>query len=182
MNAFWEVVGDRLRAGWLRIRGSTLGRKVRIGPRCRITRPAGVQLGARSWLEADVWLKLAHPAARVEVGESTFFARNCHVNAIERVTIGAHALFGPGCVIVDHNHGIRPELRIDEQPCAARPIAIGNDVWCGAGAVILPGVTIGSGAVVGAGAVVTRDVPSMAVVAGIPARVIRMRNEVRRAD
>lgn len=182
MKAFWDVASDRLRAGWLRVRGAKLGRKVRIGPRCRITRPAGVQLGARSWLEADVWLKLTGPAARVEIGEYAFFARNCHVNASARVTIGAHALFGPGCVIVDHNHGIRPELRIDEQPCFAKAICIGNDVWCGAGAVILPGATIGDGAVVGAGAVVTRAVPPMAVVAGNPARVIRMRNEVRRGD
>ena len=182
MNAFGEVVGDRLRASWLRMRGAHLGAKVRIGPRCRFSLPAGVRLGARCWLEADVWMKLTSPAARVEIGAHTFFARNCHLNAIERVTIGAHTLFGPGCVIVDHNHGIRPEMRIDEQPCPAKPVRIGSDVWCGAGAVILPGATSGDGAVVGAGAVVTRDVPPMAVVAGNPARVIRMRNEVGRGD
>ena len=182
MSAIWDVIGDRLRAGWFRIRGARLGSKVRIGPCCRFTRPAGVRLGARSWLEADVWMKLTGPAAQVEVGEHTFFARHCHVNAIERVTIGAHSLFGPGCVIVDHNHGIQSELRIDEQTCIAKPIRIGSDVWCGAGVVILPGVTVGDGAVVGAGAVVTRAVPPLAVVAGNPARVIRMRSEVRRGD
>lgn len=180
MSETWEVIGDRLRAGWFRMRGARWGRKVRIGPRCRFTRPAGVRLGERTWLEADVWMKLTSSAARVEVGNHTFFGRNCHVNAIERIRIGSHALFGPGCVIVDHNHGIHPDLPVDEQPCVARPICIGSDVWCGAGAVILPGVSIGDGAVIGAQSVVTRDVPSMAVVAGIPARVIRMRGEGRR--
>ena len=156
-----------------------MGAKVRIGPRCRVGRPANVRLGARCWLEADVWLKLTDPAARVEVGDYTFFARNCHVNARGRILIGSHVLLGPGCVIVDHNHGIAPERRIDEQPCVVKPIRIGDDVWCGAGAVILPGVAIGTGAVIGAQSVVSRDVPSMAVVAGCPARILRMRNEER---
>lgn len=176
MTAFLEVLADRCRAGWLRFRGASLGEKVRIGPRCRITRPAGVKLGARGWLEADVWLKLTSPAAQVVVGDHVFFSRNCHVNALAQITIGAHSLFGPGCVIVDHNHGVAPGARIDEQPCAAKPIRIGSDVWCGAGAVVLAGVTIGNGAVIGAGAVVTRDVPPMAIVAGNPARTIRTRN------
>lgn len=182
MNVFLETLADRFRAGWLRMRGAELGPKVRIGPRCRVTRPSGVKLGERVWFEADVWLKLTSPAAQVSAGDFTFFARNCHINAIQRITIGAHTLFGPGCVIIDHNHGIRPDLRIDEQPCVARPIHIGSDVWCGAGAVILPGVTIGDGAVIGSQAVVTRDVPPLAVVAGNPARVLRMRSEAARAD
>lgn len=182
MRLFVEVLLDRCRAGWLRIRGAGVGRKVRIGPRCRITLPAGVRLGARCWLEADVWLKLTDPAAKVELGDHVFFSRNCHVNARQRISIGAHCLFGPGCVIVDHNHGMTSGARIDEQPCVSKPIRIGNDVWCGAGAAVLAGVTIGDGAAIGAGAVVTRDVPSMAIVAGNPARIIRMRNEERHAD
>ena len=177
MSALLELLADRLRARWLRLRGAQVDPKVRIGPRCRITVPAGVRLGARCWLEADVWLKLTDPAAQVEIGDRVFLSRNCHVNALQRITIGAHCLFGPGCVIVDHNHGLDPNARIDEQPCVAKPIRIGNDVWCGAGAVVLAGVTIGDGAVIGTGAVVTRDVPPMAIVAGNPARVIRMRGE-----
>jgi acetyltransferase-like isoleucine patch superfamily enzyme len=182
MIALLETLADRLRAGWLSLRGAHLGEKVRIGPRCRFTRPAGVRMGARSWLEADVWLKLTSPAAQVEIGDHVFFSRNCQINALDRITIGGHSLFGPGCVIVDHNHGIRPDLRIDAQPCIAKPIRIGSDVWCGAGAVILPGVTIGDGAVVGAQAVVTRDVPPLAIVVGNPARLLRLRSEVQRVD
>ena len=179
MSEIFSVVADRLRAiGW-RWRGVALGSKARIGPRCRCTMPGGVKMGLRTWLEADVWLKLTHPDARVEVGDFTFFARNCHLNARNRIAIGAHTLFGPGCVIVDHNHGIQPGRRIDEQPCEAKPICIGSDVWCGAGVVILSGVTIGDGAVIGANAVVTHDVPSQSVAVGSPARILRRRDETR---
>ncbi|NCD22823.1 MAG: acyltransferase, partial [Spartobacteria bacterium] len=174
----WEVVSGRLRAVRLRWRGAYLASKVAVGPGCRCWLPRGIVLGERAALEGDVWLKLVAPNARLHVGAFTFFGQGCHLNVLERVDIGAHCLFGPRCVIVDHNHGILPDRRIDEQPCVAKPVRIGDDVWCGAGAVILPGVSIGSGAVVGAQSVVTRDVPPMAVVAGNPARVIRMRNEV----
>lgn len=177
MRVFIEVFADRLRAGWLRACGGRVGDKVRIGPRCRFTHPSRVRLGARTWLEADVWFKLTSPSAQVDVGEYVFLSRNCHINAIEQIRIGAHSLFGPGCVVVDHNHGIRPELRIDEQSCVVAPVWIGSDVWCGAGATILAGVTIGDGAVIGAQSVVSRDIVPMAVVAGVPARVVRMRNE-----
>ncbi len=172
-----RVLCDRIRSAGFRLPGARIGAKVRIGPRCRLTHPAAVKLGARVWLEADVWLKVTDPAAEVDIGEHTFIARNCTLNAVERITIGSHTLFGPGCLVIDHNHGIAPEQRIDEQPCVSKPVCIGNDVWLGAGAVILPGVTVGNGAVIGANAVVTKDIPPMAVAVGNPARVIRMRNE-----
>lgn len=171
-----EVAADRLRAALLGLSGVTLGRKVRVGPRCMFSRRAGVRLGERAWLEADVSMKLSGPSASVEVGDHVFFGRFCHVNVLDRLEIGAHTLFGPGCVVVDHNHGMAPGQRIDEQPCVARPIRIGRDVWCGAGVVVLPGISIGDGAVIGANSTVTRDVPAMAVVAGNPARLLRMRN------
>jgi acetyltransferase-like isoleucine patch superfamily enzyme len=72
-------------------------------------------------------------------------------------------------------HEIDGTGRIDEEGCAARPVTIGDDVWLGARAIIVRGVTVGEGAVVGAGAVVSKDVPARAVVAGVPARVIRSR-------
>lgn len=177
MILIWNVMSDRIRTAWLRLRGAEVGRKTRIGSHCRFQLPTGIKLGMRVWLEADVWMKLTASSARVAVGDYTFLAQGCHVNALEQVEIGSHCLFGPRCVIVDHNHGIHPDRRIDEQSCVAHPIRIGNDVWCGAGAVILSGVTIGDGAVIGAHAVVTRDVPSMAVMAGNPARLIRMRDK-----
>lgn len=173
---FLRIIFDRLRAILWRLRGVKTGRKIRVGSRCRVTHPAGVRLGDRSWFEADVWLKMEKSIAQLEVGAYTFFARNCTVNVVERVRVGSHSLFGPGCLIIDHNHGMSADRRIDEQPCVSDPVYVGDDVWCGAGAVILPGVTIGDGAVIGANAVVTKDVPSMAIVVGNPARFIRMRD------
>jgi len=170
-----EVMLDRLRAGLWRACGVTMGRKIRVGTRCRVTRPEGVSLGFRTWLEADVWLKLTSPSARLEVGAYSFFSRNCTINVIEKVTIGSHVLFGPSCLIIDHNHGTDAGCRIDEQPCVSKPVCIQDSVWCGAGVVVLPGVTIGEGAVIGANAVVTHDIPAMAVAVGNPAHVIRMR-------
>ncbi len=167
---------DRIRADWLKICGAAVGPKVRVGARCRFNRPSLVRLGQRVWLEADIWFKLAGPEASIEIGEYVFFARNGHINLLGKLTVGAHSLFGPGCVIVDHNHGLSPHLRIDQQPCIAKSITIGRDVWCGAGVVILAGVTIGDGAVIGAQSLVNRDVPPMAVMAGSPARLIRMRD------
>lgn len=69
------------------------------------------------------------------------------------------------------------EAPMKEQGCSEADIVLGNDVWIGCGAQVMPGVSIGDGAIVGAGAVVTKDVPAYAIVGGVPARVIRMRSE-----
>jgi len=87
------------------------------------------------------------------------------------VTIGSDVLMGPQVLIYTRNHEFRnADLPISEQGYSQeRPVAIGDDVWIGARAIVLPGVEIGSGAIVGAGAVVTRSVEPYAIVAGNPA-------------
>lgn len=88
------------------------------------------------------------------------------------VVIGNNVRIGPGARLLAAGHEIvAPDFRD-----TGGEIRIGNDCWVGAGALVLPGVTMGDGSVVAAGAVVTRDVPAYAVVAGVPARVIRQRN------
>jgi maltose O-acetyltransferase len=93
------------------------------------------------------------------------------------VTIGADVMMGPRCILVSDRHDITdPDVPMNTQGyLPPRPILIGDDVFVGAGAVILAGVHIGSGSVVGAGAVVVRDVPAGSVVAGNPAVVVRHR-------
>jgi acetyltransferase-like isoleucine patch superfamily enzyme len=79
-------------------------------------------------------------------------------------------MIGPHCYLTDHDHGFAPATQRDRQPFVSAPVVIGNNVWIGAGAAVLKGVTIGDGAVIGAGAVVTHDVAAGAVAAGVPAR------------
>ena len=94
------------------------------------------------------------------------------------IEIGSGIMIGPNVVIRASNHGtVRPDIPIWEQGQTGGRIVVGDDVWIGANAVIVAGVTVGSHVVVAAGAVVTRDVPDYAVVAGVPAKVIADRRE-----
>ena len=97
-----------------------------------------------------------------------------HNTIIGPVTIGSHVNLAQGITVTALNHNFEDKnKRIDEQGVSTKPVVIGDDVWIGANAVILPGVTIGKHAVVAAGAVVTTDVPENTVVGGVPAKVIK---------
>jgi acetyltransferase-like isoleucine patch superfamily enzyme len=97
-----------------------------------------------------------------------------HNTIIGPVKIGSHVNLAQGITVTALNHTFtNPEKRIDEQGVSTTPVAIGDDIWIGANAVILPGVTIGEHSVVAAGAVVTKDVPPHSLVAGVPARIIK---------
>lgn len=90
------------------------------------------------------------------------------------VTIGSHVNLAQGITVTALNHNFSETgKRIDEQGVSTTPVVIGDDVWIGTNAVVLPGVTIGSRCVVAAGAVVTKDVPDGCVVAGVPAKIIK---------
>lgn len=97
-----------------------------------------------------------------------------HNTIIGPVTIGSHVNLAQGVVVTALNHNFEDkDKRIDEQGVTTKPVVIKDDVWIGANAVILPGVTIDSHSVVAAGAVVTQNVPANVVVAGVPSRIIR---------
>lgn len=97
-----------------------------------------------------------------------------HNTIIGPVTIGNDVILAQGVVVTALNHQYADLSRpISQQPVETRPVVIGDEVWIGANAVVLPGVTIGRHAVVAAGAVVTRDVPEKCVVGGVPARIIK---------
>lgn len=170
-----RIVNGRARARVLAFRGATVDRKVTIGARCRVDRPWGVTIGERSVAEDDVYFKLVADDAALELGIYVFIGRGAEFDVQGRVSVGDHTLIAPGCFITDHGHGISAAVRIDEQDTLARPVIIGNDVWLGANVTVVGGVKIGDGAVVGANAVVTKDVPARAIVAGVPARVLRGR-------
>ena len=97
-----------------------------------------------------------------------------HNTIIGPVTIGSHVNLAQGITVTALNHNFKDsDKRIDEQGVTTSPVVIGNDVWIGANAVILPGVSIGDHTVVAAGAVVTKDVPPHCLVAGVPAKIIK---------
>lgn len=108
------------------------------------------------------------------LGDGVFMNFNCVVLDVCPVTIGALTQIGPGVQILAADHPRDPAQRRAMLE-SGRPIAVGANVWIGAGAMIMPGVTIGDDAIVGAGSIVTRDVPSGATVVGSPARVIATR-------
>ena len=107
----------------------------------------------------------------IELGERVFFNFNCIVLDVCRVRIGDHTLIGPAVQIYTPMHPLDAVQRRTAE--FGKPVDIGADVWIGGGAIILPGVRIGSRAVIGAGSVVTRDVPEQVFAAGNPCRVIR---------
>jgi acetyltransferase-like isoleucine patch superfamily enzyme len=173
--AITRVLLGRTRAYCLRLRGANIGSKVTLGFLSRFDHPAGISIGHRSTTESQVWIKIESTVGKVRIGDHCFVGRNVEIDCIERVTIGDRTLIAPGVFITDHNHNIRGIGRIAEQGCISAPVHIGDDVWIGASAIILPGVTIGNGSVVGAGAVVTKSIPSLEIWAGVPARCIRPR-------
>ncbi|WOX06996.1 sugar O-acetyltransferase [Microbulbifer pacificus] len=107
----------------------------------------------------------------ISLGKDCFFNFNCVVLDVCQVSIGNNVLFGPAVQVYTAMHPLDAELRRSEE--FGKPISIGSDVWVGGGAIICPGVNIGSRSVIGAGSVVTRDIPSDVFAAGNPCRVIR---------
>ena len=97
-----------------------------------------------------------------------------HNTIIGPVTIGSHVNLAQGITVTALNHNFEAsDKRIDEQGVSTTPVTIEDDIWIGANAVILPGVTIGNHSVVAAGAVVTKNVPPHSLVAGVPAKIIK---------
>jgi acetyltransferase-like isoleucine patch superfamily enzyme len=167
---------DRLRAIAWRVRGASLGPKTRVGRQCMLETPGGLSTGARVQIEHGVHIKLVEDDARLTLGAGTFIGFGTELDVALHLEIGHHVLVAPGCFITDHSHRHAAGKLIASQGRECRIVRIGDDVWLGAHAVVLPGVTIGDGAIVGAGAVVTGDVAAGSIVAGVPARIIGRRS------
>ncbi len=114
-------------------------------------------------------------SAKASLGDYSGIGINARING--ECTIGDHVMMGPNVVIITKNHSFdRTDIPMMFQGFEEeRPVVIGNDVWIGERVIILPGVHVGDGAILAAGAVVTKDVPAHAIVAGVPAKIIKMR-------
>jgi acetyltransferase-like isoleucine patch superfamily enzyme len=107
---------------------------------------------------------------QIRIGKNTFINHACSCLDMGGVTIGDNVLIGPRVNLTSENHPLEPSGR---GSLIGLPVTIGNNVWIGAAATILPGVTVGENSIVAAGAVVTKNVPPNTIVAGVPAKIIR---------
>ncbi len=113
----------------------------------------------------------------LRIGDHCVLGTHSQVVGTNGVRIGRDVMTGPQCYLGGSRHGtLRNGVPMMDQPTESRgPVVLGDDVWLGAGVRVMEGVTIGTGAIVGAGAVVTRDVPAYAIVAGVPAKLVGVR-------
>ena len=104
------------------------------------------------------------------VGKNVFINSGCHFQDQGGITIGNGVLIGHNVVLATLNHDFSPKKRSTLHPA---PVVIGENVWIGSNATVVPGVTIGNGSIIAAGAVVTKNVPENVVVGGVPAKIIK---------
>jgi len=163
---------------------STYGRRLKldglafIGPKVvlQIGRGGRIELGRWSWLGHGTKVR-CHEGV-VSIGAKTVLGQECTISAYQHVSIGRECVIADRVMLIDFDHGtVEVERPIRLQGIYKRDVRVGHNVWIGYGACILRGVTVGDNAVIGTNSVVTKDVPANAVVGGVPARVIRMRDE-----
>src|SRR3954447_2289844 len=144
------------------------GLELKIEPRGEIRFGRFVWIGDRT--------KIRCHEGVVEIGSKTVMGQECTISAYQQVRIGEECVIADRAMFIDFDHGVvEVERPIRLQGIYKRDVEVGNNVWIGYGACILRGVSVGDNAVIGTNAVVAKDVPANAIVAGIPARVIRMR-------
>jgi acetyltransferase-like isoleucine patch superfamily enzyme len=151
-----------------------LGRRLEI----QIAKQGRVEFGRFVWIGDRTKIR-CHEGV-VEIGEKTVMGQECTISAYQRVRIGEQCVIADRAMFIDFDHGVvEVERPIRRQGIYKRDVEVGSNVWIGYGACVLRGVRVGDNAIVGTNSVVTRDVPANAVVAGIPAKVIRMREAPR---
>ena len=204
LQGFPSLVGVGLRALAYRLILRSDGLPV-VESHVRLCQPANIHLGRQVYLDHSVYLhacpqgifigdetfvmhgSILHvfnfrdlPNAGIWVGRKCFIGERCVIRGQGGVQIGDDVYTGPMVQILAVNHVFSdPERPIREQGITAKGIVIEDDVWLGAGVIVLDGVTIGRGSVVGAGAVVANDLPPHSIAVGSPAKPVRNRKQLR---
>lgn len=127
------------------------------------------RMGKETIITPPFWCDYGY---NIEVGDFFYANHGLIITDGAKVTFGDHVFIAPYCCFTTAEHAIDPELR-KRGVKIAKPITVGNNVWIGAHATVLAGVTIGDNSVIGAGSVVTRDIPANVVAVGVPCRVMR---------
>ena len=148
-----------------------------VGPgvKLEIGKGAVVHLGRWSWLGHGT--KIRCHEGEVRIGAKTVLGQECTISAFQHVSIGRECIVADRVMLIDFDHGVvETERPVRDQGIYKRDVRVGHNVWIGYHACFLRGVTVGDNSVIGTHAVVTDDVPANAVAAGVPARVLRMRD------
>jgi acetyltransferase-like isoleucine patch superfamily enzyme len=163
------------------------GRRLQTDGLCFVCPGVHLEIGRRATLRIGRWAwigdgsKIRVHEGEVSIGAKTVMGQECTISAYQHISIGRECIVADRVMLIDFDHGVvEVERPIRLQGIYKRDVQVGHNVWIGYGACILRGVTVGENAIVGTSTVVTRDVPANAVVAGSPARVIRMREAPRR--
>jgi acetyltransferase-like isoleucine patch superfamily enzyme len=139
---------------------------------------AVVRLGRWSWLGTGCKIR-AHEGV-VSIGAKTVLGQECTISSFQHVEIGRECIVADRVMFIDFDHGtVEVERPIRDQGIYKRDVVVGHNCWIGYGACFLRGVTVGDNVIVGTSSVVTRDVEANAVVGGVPARLLRMRDDPR---
>ena len=148
------------------------------GVTLEIGKDAVVHLGRWSWIGHGSKIR-AHEG-EVRIGAKSVLGQECTVSSFQHVSIGRECIVADRVMLIDFDHGVvEVERPIRHQGIYKRDVRVGHNVWIGYGAAFLRGVTVGDNAVVGTYTVVNKDVPANAVVAGVPVRLLRMREAPR---
>ncbi|MFP4056857.1 MAG: acyltransferase [Candidatus Brocadiia bacterium] len=152
-----------------------LGEGVVFEPGVLVFHPETIEIGDRVYVGHNAILK-GYYKGRMTLGEGTWVGQGCFLHSAGGLSVGRAVGIGPHVAVLTSQHRAddrrRPVLHTELD---FAPVSIEDGADVGAGAVVLPGVTVGRGAIVGAGAVVAEDVEPFAVVAGVPARLLRRR-------
>lgn len=163
------------------------GRKIHTDGICFIGKKVTIEIGPLAHVHLDRWswvgnrTKLRAHGGFIRIGSKTVLGEEITFSTYEEISIGRECVIADRVMFIDFDHIVAdPEQAIRKQGLYSKPVRVGNNVWIGYGACILRGVTVGDGAVIGTNAVVTKDVPPNAIVGGVPARVLRMREAPKR--
>ena len=184
---------NMLNRHYARLLARSLLLKLRYGKRlqtdgiCFICPGVHVEIGRRARLHIGRWAwigdgsKIRVHEGEVSIGAKTVMGQECTISAYQHIEIGRECIVADRVMLIDFDHGVvEVERPIRLQGIYKRGVRVGHNVWIGYGACILRGVTVGENSIVGTSSVVTKDIPANAVVGGIPARVLRMREAPQR--
>jgi acetyltransferase-like isoleucine patch superfamily enzyme len=171
-----SVTGARQRRVVLRALAKSFGHGVKIGVGVLVLHPHTFEIGDVVFIGNQTFLQGRHDGHCV-IGAHTWIGPQAYFDCRD-LELGEYVGWGPGAKVLGSEHTGDPvDVPIIQTDLVIKPVRVGDGADIGVNAVLLPGVTVGGGAIVGAGAVVTKDVPPYAIVAGVPAKLLRSRTD-----